>query len=215
MKNILAIMIATIMLATACKPLENTVKLANTKAPVVRKDITYAYSDDQIRTEDNNLKKGWAKRKNVQVLNVNIINNSNKTIHGSQLGFYSAGERLKIIDNQLAAEKLKSKKFPAAVYVVPIFIVGYVVYAGLMSLLTGSDNLNTENMSFPEKTDEAKDPLYKANELQKQLYYFNIAKQVIRPGGQISGFIAFRSKTTIDILNIEVRKVDYEVIGTY
>lgn len=213
MKNIIAIIVAFAFLSSSCKPLENTVKLANTKAPIVRTDITYAYSDDQIRTDDNNLKKGWAKRNDIQVLNVKINNNTNKTIHGSQLGFYSNDKRLEIIDNRLASEKLKSKKFPTAVYIVPIFIVGYVIYAGLLSLIDDDDTLNSEDIAFPEKTDEAKDPLYKSNELQKKLYHFNIAKQVIHPGEQISGYIALRSKKAIEVLDIQVREVDYEVVG--
>lgn len=213
MKNILAFFIAIIMLASSCKPLENSVILANTKDPIVRTDITYSYSDDQIRHADNKLKKGWANRNDVQVLHVRIINNTEKTIHGSQLGFYTAGEQLEIVNNELASKKLKSKKFPTAVYIVPVFIVGYLMYAALLSLLDDNDEINGEDLPLPEKSEEAKDPLYKANLIQKELYHFNIAKQLIHPGEQISGFIALKSRAKIDVLDIEVRDVDYEVVG--
>lgn len=208
----LAVIIGTLVFFSACKPLENTVTLASTTTPVVREDITFSYSADQIRYSDNNIKKGWANRNDVQVLNVRVINNSNKTIHGSQLGFYSSGNYLEIVDNKLASEKLKSKKFPAAVYIVPIFIVGIVIYAGLMTLVN-DDGVDGEDIPLPEKTDEAKDPLYKANLIQRELYHFNIAKQVLHPGEQISGFIALKSKETINELDIQVREVDYQVVG--
>lgn len=203
------------MLVSGCKPFENTVTIAGTKAPVVRSDISFSYSADQIRYYDNKIKKGWAKRNDVQVLNIRIINNSNKTIHGSQLGFYSSDNYLEIIDNKLASEKLKSKKFPTAVYIIPVFIVGYVIYAGLISLLDSDEELNAEEIPFPEKSEEAKDPLYKANLIQKELYHFNIAKQVLHPGEQISGFIALKSASVINELDIQVREVDYQVVGIY
>lgn len=144
-----------------------------------------------------------------------IINNSNKSIHGSQLGFYHESNYLEIVDNKLASEKLKSKKFPTAVYIVPIFIVGYVIYAGLISLLDSEDEFTVEEIPLPEKSEDAINPLYNANIIQKELYHFNIAKQVLHPGKHISGFIAFKSKTEINDLNIQVREVDYKVLGIY
>ena len=211
------IFIALYLLLFGCKPLENTISLANTKPPVVRKDITFSYSSDQIRYGENNIKKSWANRNDVQVLNVKIINNSNQSIHGSQFTFYSNGKRLEIINNKLAARKLKSKKFPSAVYIIPGVIVAVVIYAGLKNLIEGpsdidgdgfDDNIDKES----GETGKNRAPLAGMNLIQKQLYVFNIAEKIVPPNGQISGMIAFHSSTKIDNLDIHVRKTDYEVI---
>jgi len=217
MNKIIAVFLAITLLFSGCKPLENNVIFVETKAPVLRNDITFSYSADQIRYSDNNLKKSWANRNDVQVLYVKIINNSDKTIHGSQLSFLNNSQKLEIIDNELASKKLKSKKFPTFVYVVPIIIVGLVIYAGLMSLCENDSEDDCFDNDLPgsiQKTEEAKDPLYGANLIQKELYSFNIAKQVLRPGEQISGCIAFKAKTSIDTLDIQIRDVDFEVVDT-
>lgn len=205
------------LLLAGCKPLENTISLANTKPPVVRNDITFSYSSDQIRFGENNIRKGWANRNNVQVLNVKIINNSNQSIHGSQFVFYSNGKKLEIINNELASKKLKSKKFPSAVYIVPGVIVAVVIYAGLKNLIDDSPYLDGEELDDNideglKKAHKNHAPTDKLNLIQKNLYLFNIAEKILPPNGQISGIIAFRSSKAIDKLDIQVKKSDFEVI---
>ena len=211
------IFIPLIVLLLGCKPLENTILPANTKPPVVRKDITFSYSSDQIRYGENNIKKGWANRNDIQVLNVKIINNSNHSIHGSQFVFYSNGKQLEIVNNKLASRKLKSRKFPSAVYIIPGVIVAVVIYAGLKNLIEGPSDLDGDGFDdnfYPGDGEKSKnhDPLAGLNLIQKKLYLFNIAEKIVPPNGQISGMIAFHSPTKIDNLDILVRKADYEVI---
>uniref|UniRef100_UPI00321680CB hypothetical protein n=1 Tax=uncultured Draconibacterium sp. TaxID=1573823 RepID=UPI00321680CB len=218
MKKTLSFYLAVILLFTACKPFENSLVLAPTSTPVVRENITFSYSADQIRHSDNHLKKRWANRNNVQVLKVNIINNTSEPIHGSQLRFYTDDKLLEIADNKLASEKLKIKKFPTAVYVVPIVFVGIVILAALASITeddTYEDEFTDNSLPDIHKSDEAKDPLYKANLLQKGLYNFNIAQKTINPEEQISGYIAFKSKKEITNLDIRIANVDYKVVGAY
>lgn len=191
--------------------------LVPTHPPVVRKDITFSYSADQLNNPDNHIKKGWANRNDIQVLQINLINNLDKPIHGSQLRFFSNDQQLEIADNKLASKKLRTKKFPAVVYVIPIVLVGVVIYAALASIVEddiNGDGFSDDTLPLPEKSEASKDPLYGANLLQKGLYNFNIANQIIHPGEKISGFIAFKSKTQIERLNIEIIELDYEVIRT-
>jgi len=209
--------IVLLLVLMGCKPLENTISFAKTKPPVVRNDITYSYSSDQIRYGENNIKKGWANRNNVQVLNVKIINNSNQNIHGSQFAFYSNGERLEIVNNRLASKKLKSKKFPSAVYIIPGVIVAVVIYAGIKNLIDDSPYLDGDGLD--DNIDEGIKKAHKnhaptdgLNLIQKELYRFNIAEKIVPPNGQISGMIAFRSSKEIDNLDIQIKKSDFEVI---
>jgi len=82
MKKNCSIFLMFSVLFWGCKPLENSIALASTNPPVLREDITFNYSADQIRYGENNIKKGWAKRNNVQVLQVKIINNSDQNKQG-------------------------------------------------------------------------------------------------------------------------------------
>lgn len=214
MRKNVSIILAILILFASCKPYENSINLAPTHPPVVRKDITFSYSADQLNNPNNHIKKGWANRNNIQVLQISVINNSDKAIHGSQLRFYANNQQLEIADHTLASKKLRTKKFPAAVYIIPVVLVGVVIYAALTSLVEDDadrDGFSDDTLPLPEKS-EAKDPLYGANLLQKGLYNFNIAQQIIRPGEKITGFIAFKSKPQIEELNIEIIELDYEVL---
>ncbi len=219
MKKTISIFLLCSVFLWACKPFQNTITLARTEPPILRKDISYSYSSDQINYGENHIKKGWARRNDVQVLQVKIINNTDHNLHGSQFKFFSNGEKLEIVNHQLASKKLKSKKFPSAVYIVPVAIVAIIIYAGIVNLLDGAsedldgDGFDDDTDIGIKKSDKAKDPLYGLNLIQKELYIFNIAEKIIEPGEQISGLIAFRSKEPINELNIQVEKAGFEVYG--
>lgn len=209
--RITAFLLSCLLFLHACKPFENTVSLAPVNPPVVRTDLTYSYSAEQIRYSNNHIKKGWANRNHVQVLQIELINNSEKPIHGSQLRFFNQGKQLELVDPVLASKKLKTKKFPTAVYVIPLFIVGLTLYYATIGQLY--EDLPEEDWDTGPTVKKNKDPLAKANRLQRELYNFNIASQIIRPGEKISGFIALRSEQPIHQLDIQIEKNDLEVIA--
>lgn len=190
--------------------------MLKTKQPVVRKDITFSYSADQITNRENKIKTGWAKRNNVQVLEVNIVNNTEKSIHGTQFSFISNGEVLEMVNNKVAAEKLKNRKFPKYVVFIPVFLI-FTIIIGAMGRDSrdldgdGFDDDPDANL-FPGKktyTDEAQD----YNLLQKGLYVFNISEKTLKPGEQLSGLIALKSEKPIEELDIQIKPVEFEVIG--
>lgn len=215
MKRAIAILVAISILFTQCTVPKNTVTLLKTKQPVVREDISFSYSADQIANRENNLKTGWAKRNNIQVLEVNIVNNTDKSIHGTQFSFVSNGKVLEIANNKLAAEKLKSRKFPKYVVFIPVFLIIAIVAGALEGDsrdLDGDGFDDDPNDFFGKKkanTDETKD----YNLLQKGLYTFNISQKTLKPGEQLSGLIALKSKKSIEELDIQIRPVDFEVVG--
>ena len=215
MKKLLSAIVALTLLFTSCAPYKNTAKLAPVKDPVTTEDLIYSYSTDLIREPDNNLKKGWANRTNVQVFNIEIINISDKPIHGSQLNFYSDEKRLELVGNELAAEKLKTKKFPTAVYIVPIVLVGVIIYAAIYAAVDPNDDLDGDGFSDIDSGSskkKVKDPMDSANLIQKGLYNFNIASVIFRPGQKVTGLVALHSKKEIDKLEIRVNDADFEIV---
>ncbi len=215
MKKLLSAIVALTLLITSCTPYKNTAKLSPVKDPVTTDDLIYSYSTDLIREPDNNLKKGWANRKKVQVFNVEIINISDKPIHGSQLNFYSDGKRLELVGNELAAEKLKTKKFPTAVYIIPIVLVGVIVYAAIYAAVDPNDDLDGDGFSDIDSGSskkKVKDPMDGANLIQKRLYNFNIASVIFRPGQKVTGLVALHSKKEIEELEIRVNDADFEIV---
>ena len=95
---------------------------------MVTKDLTYSYSADQIRYGKNNFKRSWANKNDVQLLYISLLNNAEEPIHGSQLGFYSDGNKLEMISNKLTADKLGTRRLPRTAYVIPVTIVFYVAW---------------------------------------------------------------------------------------
>lgn len=215
MKKLLSATVALVLVLTSCAPYKNTATLAQVKDPVTTKDLIYSYSNDLIREPDNNLKKGWANRKNVQVFNIEIINISNEPIHGSQFNFYSDGKKLELVDNELAAKKLKTKKFPTAVYIIPIVFVGVIIYAAIYTAVNPNDDLDGDGFSdinSGSSKKKEKNPMDGANLVQKALYEFNIASVIFHPGQKVTGLVALHSKKEIDKLEIRVNNANFEIV---
>ncbi len=63
MKRVISILIAISILFVQCSTQKNTISLSKNKQAIVREDITFSYSDDQIANKESNIKTGWAKRK--------------------------------------------------------------------------------------------------------------------------------------------------------
>jgi hypothetical protein len=213
MKKALSIFVASSILFAQCSTQKNTISLSKTKQAVVREDITFSYSDDQIANKESNLKTGWANRNDIQVLSINIINNSDEAIHGTQFCFINEGDTLEIVNNKIAAKKLKTKKFPTYIYLIPPALVVGVVYVAIMTLTYSKiDHDNDGFEDYPQlnaKKKKPKDELQGLNAIQKGLYTFNIAEKTLLPNQQLSGLIAFKSTKPIHTLDIKVRKLDY------
>ncbi|PIF05620.1 MAG: hypothetical protein CSA36_05955 [Draconibacterium sp.] len=195
-----------------CTPYKNTISLVPTNSSVVGTDLTYAWSADQIRLPENKIRTGWANRKNVQVLQVQVTNNTNKTLHGSQLGFFSHGIPLELADNMVASKKLRTRKFPKIVYAIPITLVALTTYVALLSLLEDDSEDHFFQDDYNRVKKSKKDPLAGKNTLQKGLYQFNITTELIQPGQTISGLVGFKSKENIDDLTILIKETNYEAM---
>jgi hypothetical protein len=154
-----------------------------------------------------------AKRNDVQVLNINIINYSAEPIHGTQFCFVAEGNTLEIINNKIASKKLKTKKFPTYVFLIPPVLVIAVVYIGILSIVDSPNDLDNDGFQhdpiFNVKKEKPKDELQGLNAIQKRLYTFNISEKTVLPNQQVSGLIAFKSEKPINTLDIKIRKLDY------
>lgn len=213
MKRVISILIAISILFVQCSTQKNTISLSKNKQAIVREDITFSYSDDQIANKESNIKTGWAKRNDIQVLSINIINNSDEPIHGTQFCFIAEGDTLEIVNNKIAAKKLKTKKFPTYVYLIPPLLVVSVVYLGILSLTYSKSDMDNDGFEdypqFDKKKKKPKDELQGLNAIQKALYTFNISEKTLLPNQQLSGVIAFKSAKPINTLDIKIRKLDY------
>lgn len=213
MKRVISILIAISILFVQCSTQKNTISLSKNKQAIVREDITFSYSDDQIANKESNIKTGWAKRNDIQVLSINIINNSDEPIHGTQFCFIAEGDTLEIVNNKIAAKKLKTKKFPTYVYLIPPLLVVGVVYVGILSLTYSKSDMDNDGFEdypqFDKKKKKPKDELQGLNAIQKALYTFNISEKTLLPNQQLSGVIAFKSAKPINTLDIKIRKLDY------
>lgn len=208
MKSFSAVL-AILFFLTSCSTYTNTSSGTELKNPVISDQLIYSYSSDLVRDKDNNLRKGWANRNNVQVLNLELINTTDHPIHGSQLAFFSDGKKLELANNHLASKKLKTKKFPTIVYLIPVVLVAVVVYAAIAP----SDDLDGDGFSDVDtgSKKEKKDPMEHANLIQKALYDFNIASEILYPNEKLSGLVALHSDETITDLEIRVKEADFEV----
>jgi len=75
----------------------------------VNDTLNLGYFDKVLEKTENKRAAKWAKRNHFHLFGIQLINNTDKYIHGSELEFYSRGKKLEIISNKWAANKLRQR----------------------------------------------------------------------------------------------------------
>jgi hypothetical protein len=181
--------------------------------------FSFGYVDHVLDQSGNKRASRWAKRKNIHVIGIRIINNSNKPIHGMQIALLDHEEKqVEVIHNLWLAKKVRQRISPFMLLFIPAFIAE-------AALLHSDDENLDEFYRSPyepepyyiseEFANQAEAKRMKANfDLQSELMNFQLAKQVLEPGKAVYGIMGIRCKGSLRNLRVEKREIGFEVIST-
>lgn len=75
----------------------------------VNDTLNLGYFDKVLEKTENKRAAKWAKHNHFHLYGIQLMNNTDKRIHGSELEFYSEGKKLEVISNKWAANKLRQR----------------------------------------------------------------------------------------------------------
>ena len=87
------------------------------------KQFDFSYVDDVLDKTNNKRSASWAKRKDIHVISIRLINNGKNPVHGMQISFYNGDDRAEIIHNNWLAKKVRQRFSPLMILWLPVFVV--------------------------------------------------------------------------------------------
>ncbi|MGQ8336373.1 hypothetical protein ACUNWD_07455 [Sunxiuqinia sp. A32] len=179
------------------------------------KQFSFSYFDNVLKETNNKRAARWAKRKNIHVIGIKLINNGEKPIHGTQLSFYNGDERAEIIHNQWLAKKVRQRISPLMIVVLPALLVEDAIF----HRNGDTDEFNTRSFEndphyFTEDIANQEEKRRKdANfSLKDELMKFQLANQVLIPNKAVYGVIGIRCKGELKDLRVVKNDSDFSII---
>ena len=169
--------------------------------------FSFSYADDLLEKTNNKAGARWAKRKNIHVISIRLVNNGNKSIHGSQLVFYNGDEQLELIHNEWLAKKVRQRFSPLMILWLPVFIVEAALW-NRADVDHDSDNFDPI-ISGGIASNVENNRKFANFDLRQELLDFQLGTQVIYPGRTIHGVIGVKSKHKLNELKIDLKGVDF------
>ena len=78
----------------------------------VNDTLNLGYFDKILEKTENKRASKWAKHNHFHLYGIQLMNNTDKSIHGSELEFYSENKKLELISNKWAAKSLRQRINP-------------------------------------------------------------------------------------------------------
>lgn len=103
--------IITIVYSSCSTPHISMQSLEQCAFPIVsiNDTLNLGYFDKVLEKTENKRAAKWAKRNHFHLYGIQLMNNTEKSIHGSELEFYSQNKKLELISNKWAAKKLRQR----------------------------------------------------------------------------------------------------------
>lgn len=175
--------------------------------------ISFSFVDGTLEKTGNKHSARWAKKKNIHVLAIRLVNNSRKPVHGTQLAFYADEEQAEIMHHEWLARKVRQRVSPLMILALPAFIIEDAL---LHRNDTNDDYFYTDQNELYLTTDLVDQENKRRNQanfnLQKELKSFQLANRILLPGKPVFGIIGIKSKHSPEKLKVVVRPPDIQLL---
>ncbi|WP_299582283.1 hypothetical protein [uncultured Sunxiuqinia sp.] len=174
--------------------------------------LSFSYVDNILEKTNNKQGARWAKRKNIHVVSIRLINNSKHPIHGTQLSFFNGDEQVELVHNEWLAKKVRQRFSPLMVLFFPIALIEQAIYERAADN-EYDDGVEHESitMSFAEQVDDFR--IKENSTLKDELMNFQLANQILMPGKPVYGIIGVRSKSELKTLRAVCRNSNFEILS--
>ena len=180
------------------------------------KQFDFSYVDQVLEKSNNKRAAKWAKRKNIHVISIRLINNGKKPLHGMQLAIYNGDEPVEIMHNGWLAKKVRQRYSPLMI----LFIPAMLLEEALLHPHDDDDEYQSRaeqdydyiSMGIAEDVEKKRED---ANfNLKEELMDFQLANQILEPGKPIYGVIGIRCKGELNELRVVKNEVEFEILST-
>ncbi len=174
------------------------------------KIFSFSYVDHLLEKTDNKAGARWAKRKNIHVIGIKLVNNTNRTIHGSQVIFTNDGEQIEIMHNNWIAKKVRQRISPLMILFLPAFLIESALWS------KDDDEYSGDTDLFITGEVAGKIEQYRkgANfDLRQELLDFQLANKVLKPGEEINGVIGVKSNRNLNNLKASLSDVNFSILS--
>ena len=180
------------------------------------KQFDFRYVDHVLEKTGNKRAARWAKRKNIHVISICLINNGKSPIHGTQLSLYNGNEKAEIIHNLWLARKVRQRVSPLMILAIPAFIIEEALFHSNDDEYENNypDSFFEDEPSITQDVvDQELRKQAKANfNLTRELMNFQLANQTLYPGAAVYGIVGIRSKSDLHSLKVVLTQTDVKVL---
>jgi len=179
-------------------------------------ELDFSYTDQVLKVTGNKRADRWARRKNIEVIAVKMINNGERPIHGTQLQLFNGDKPIEIVQNEWLARKIRQRQSPGFFLTLPFMIIE----SAFWSKLDEDDDDPYNDTSLEEDpplisamvadSEEKKRKTANFN-LNEELKKFRVNSMIYRPGKAVFGVIGVRTQKPLEELHWNVRTTDLEI----
>lgn len=178
--------------------------------------LDFSYADQVLKLAGNKRADRWARRKNIEVIAVKMINNGKRPIHGTQLQLFSGDKPVEIVQSEWLARKIRQRQSPGFFLAFPLMILESAFWNELEE-----DDDDPYDGLYPDE-----DPLLisetvvNAEEkrrktanfnLHEELKKFQVNSMIYYPQQVVFGVIGVRTQKPLEQLHWKVRPTDLEI----
>lgn len=212
-KKLLILLLVVVCCSCAVKHRTLT-RVQDWSYPVGQMDdqLSFSYVDNILDKTNNKRGARWAKRKNIHVVSIRLINNSKRPIHGTQLAFFNGNEQMELLHNEWLAKKVRQRFSPLMILFLPIGFIEQAIYESVDDD-DYDDDVEHESitMSVAEQVDDFR--VKENSTLKDELMNFQLANQILMPGKPVYGIIGVRSQSELKNLRVECRNSNFEILS--
>ncbi|MGV8135788.1 MAG: hypothetical protein AB2L20_11275 [Mangrovibacterium sp.] len=179
-------------------------------------ELDFSYADQVLKLTGNKRADHWARRKNIEVIAVKMINNGKRPIHGTQLQLFNGNKTVEIVQNEWLARKIRQRQSPGIFLTIPFMLIESVFWKELeeddddpyYDVYPDEDPPLISAMVADAEEKKRKTANFNLNE---ELKKFRVNSMIYRPGKVVFGVIGVRSKKPLEQLHWKVRPTDLEI----
>jgi len=178
--------------------------------------LDFSYADQVLKLTGNKRADRWARRKNIEVIAVKLINNGKRPIHGTQLQLFHGDKPIEIVQNEWLARKVRQRHSPGLFLAIPFVLIESVFWNELEE-----DDDDRYNDGYPNEdpplisaivadSEEKKRKTANFN-LSKELKKFQVNAMIYRPGQEVFGIIGIRTRKPLQQLHWVVKPTELKM----
>ena len=177
-------------------------------------NFNFSYVDNLLEKTNNKSGARWAKRKNIHIIGIRLVNNTNKPIHGSQIKFYNNGEEVEIIHNNWLAKKVRQRISPLMILWLPVFIVEAALFPQDSDDPMGFDDDDQYYISVEAANNQERKRMKANFNLRNELLNFRLANKILKPDEIVNGVIGVKSKKRLTNLKVLINtESEFEILA--